>query len=356
MTIKVLIVDDEPINVQLLEEILEYEPGFQGKSVANGTDALALLDEYNPDIIILDIMMPGISGYEVCQQIKSNERHKFIKVLMLSGKVMVEERLKGYESGADDYITKPFVDDELLAKLKVFSKLKKTEEIDELKTSILQLFSHETKTPLNGILLGSKLILDSPSITPKIEEYVKLIQLSGERIHDLVRRILHLSNLRNNKILESKSKSIKTYLQDFTENKLSEKSKCLLTVNCPNDFSLNIDWQLFHEAFESVVENAIQYSPEGGTVTLTASNNGSTSTINVVDEGPGITPQIKDTIFNEFCSNQMDYHSKGATLSLAIGREIMHLHQGGLQVESIPGQGADFIFTFPSTLVSTLPS
>ncbi|MCK5070616.1 MAG: hybrid sensor histidine kinase/response regulator, partial [Desulfocapsa sp.] len=258
--------------------------------------------------------------------------------------------------GADDYITKPFVDDELLAKLKVFSKLKKTEEIDELKTSILQLFSHETKTPLNGILLGSKLILDSPSITPKIEEYVKLIQLSGERIHDLVRRILHLSNLRNNKILENKSKSVKTYLQEFTENKLSEKSKCLLTVNCPNDFSLNIDWQLFHEAFESVVENAIQYSPEGGTVTLTASNNGSTSTINVVDEGPGITPQIKDTIFNEFCSNQMDYHSKGATLSLAIGREIMHLHQGGLQVESIPGQGADFIFTFPSTLVSTLPS
>ncbi|MCK5070691.1 MAG: response regulator, partial [Desulfocapsa sp.] len=64
MTIKVLIVDDEPINVQLLEEILEYEPGFQGKSVANGTDALALLDEYNPDIIILDIMMPEMDGYE----------------------------------------------------------------------------------------------------------------------------------------------------------------------------------------------------------------------------------------------------------------------------------------------------
>lgn len=352
MTIKVLIVDDEPINIQLLEEILEYETGFEGRSVTNGMDALALLDEYNPDIIILDIMMPGIDGYEVCQQIKNNKRHKFTKILMLSGKAMVEERLKGYESGADDYITKPFVDDELLAKLKVFSKLKKTEEIDELKTSILQLFSHETKTPLNGILLGSKLILDSPSITPKIEEYAKLIQLSGERIHDLVHRILLLSSLRNNKVLETQTKSVKTYLYEFTKNKASKESKYFLTVNCPKDFSLIIDWKLFHEAFESVVENAIQYSPEGGTVTLAASSNDSLVTINVVDEGSGITNQMKDTIFNELCSYQIDYHTKGASLSLAIAREIMHLHQGDLQVESIQGQGANFIFTFPSTLLS----
>jgi len=158
MTVKILIVDDEPINVKLIEEILEYEQDFQYQSTVNGIEALAMLDKYNPDIIILDIMMPGMNGYEVCKRIKQNKNHRFAKVLMVSGKAMIEERLEGYEAGADDYITKPFVDDELLAKLKVFSKLKKTEEIDELKTTILQLFSHETKTPLNGILLGSQLI------------------------------------------------------------------------------------------------------------------------------------------------------------------------------------------------------
>jgi len=125
MAIKVLIVDDEPINVKLIEEILEYEQDFQYRSAFNGIDALALVDEYNPDLIILDIMMPGMSGYDVCAKIKSDKKHKIAKVLMVSGKAMIEERLQGYEAGADDYITKPFVDDELLAKLKVFSKLKR---------------------------------------------------------------------------------------------------------------------------------------------------------------------------------------------------------------------------------------
>ena len=125
MTIKVLIVDDEPINVKLIEEILEYEDDFHYKSAINGLNALAILDEYNPDIIILDIMMPVMSGYEVCMAIKRDKKHRFAKVIMVSGKAMIEERLEGYEAGADDYITKPFVDDELLAKLKVFSKLKK---------------------------------------------------------------------------------------------------------------------------------------------------------------------------------------------------------------------------------------
>ncbi|MBU1140379.1 MAG: response regulator, partial [Proteobacteria bacterium] len=179
MVSKVLIVDDEPINVKLIEEILEYEDEFTCRTAINGEEALSILDNYYPDIILLDIMMPGMSGYETCRRIKNEKKHKFAKVLMISGKAMVEERLAGYEAGADDYITKPFIDDELLAKLKVFSKLKKTEEIDELKTSILQLFSHETKTPLNGILLGSQLILDSPSLPEKITDYARLIKISG---------------------------------------------------------------------------------------------------------------------------------------------------------------------------------
>ncbi len=354
MTVKILIVDDEPINVKLIEEILEYEDDFQCKSVVNGMDALAILDEYAPDIIILDIMMPGMSGYDVCRKIKNDKKHTFAKVLMVSGKAMVEERLEGYEAGADDYITKPFVDDELLAKLKVFSKLKKTEEIDELKTVILQLFSHETQTPLNGILLGSQLILDTPSVSDKIAEYANLIKISGERLHDLVRKILLLSDLRNNRTLTITAQSVQQYLQGVArQTNNNHAGKCDVIVNCPTDFTLEADWHLFHEAFQSAVDNAIKFSLPQETVELTVSCNESAVIFCVTDKGPGIHPELKEKIFDEFYSQDILNHTKGTALSLAIAKEIMRLHRGSLSVESIPGEGASFIFSLPATSVKT---
>jgi len=353
MKVKILIVDDEPINIKLIEEILEYETDFQYKTAVNGKDALSMLDEYKADIIILDIMMPGMNGYEVCKKIKSDKNHKFAKVLMVSGKAMIEERLEGYEAGADDYITKPFVDDELLAKLKVFSKLKKTEEIDELKTAILQLFSHETKTPLNGILLGSQLILDTQSISDKVAEYAKLIKLSGERIHDLVRKILLLSNLRNNNQLDTVGQSVLDYIEGVVIQKSRDIEKnCKLSINCPFDFSLELDWKLFNEAFIAVVENAIKYSPDGGIIELSAVYNNKTVILKVTDQGPGIKAELKEKIFDEFYSQNIENHTKGTALSLAIAKEIMSLHQGTLHVESLAGAGASFILTLPSTLAN----
>ena len=352
MTIKVLIVDDEPINVKLIEEILEYEDDFQCRTAVNGYDALEILDDYHPDIVVLDIMMPGMNGYEVCKKIKAHKSHRFAKVLMVSGKAMIEERLEGYAAGADDYITKPFVDDELLAKMKVFSRLKKTEEVEALKTAILQLFSHETKTPLNGILLGSQLILDTPSISDKIAEYATLIKLSGERIHELVRKILLLSNLKNRHTLNITRQPVLDYLHGIAS--LADSSapgKSTIKITCPDDFSLELDWQLFHKALSAVVDNGIKYSPQGATVEIAASCDESSVCFRVSDEGPGIDPAIQDKIFDAFYSQQMTNHTQGTALSLAICKEIMKLHQGSLHVESVPGEGSNFIFTLPASSV-----
>lgn len=352
MTIKVLIVDDEPINVKLIKEILEYEEEFQSMAAVDGQSALAMLNEYHPDIIILDIMMPGIDGYEVCRQIKNDPRHKFAKILMVSGKAMVEERLQGYEAGADDYITKPFIDDELLAKLKVFSKLKQTEEIDELKTGILQLFSHETKTPLNGILLGSQLILDTVGLPEKITEYAKLIKISGERIHDLVQKILLLSSLKHNRPLNLGQQSISTYLQAVVnQKKHALENKCFLNIDCPNDFTLEVDWKLFHKAISAVIHNGIKFSPQDGTVNVSAICNKSNVCFRVSDQGPGIDPMLTEKVFDEFYSQQIENHSEGTALSLAISKKIMGLHNGNLHVESKLGQGSTFVFTLPLSTV-----
>ncbi len=352
MTIKVLIVDDEPINVKLIEEILEYEDAFQSRAAVDGVDALTILDEYNPDIILLDIMMPGINGYELCKKIKADDNHKFAKILMISGKSMIEERLEGYAAGADDYITKPFVDDELLAKMKVFSRLKKTEEVEALKTAILQLFSHETKTPLNGILLGSQLILDTPSMPDKVLEYAELIKLSGERIHDLVRKILLLSNLKNRQALNFSRQNVQQYLHGIVlPSDSKSKGKCTIKITCPTDFCLELDWQLFHKALSVVVDNGIKYSPREATVEITGTFDDSLVYFKVTDQGPGIDPAIKDKIFDAFYSQHITNHTQGTALSLAIAREIMRLHNGNLRVKSIPGEGSTFILTLPASSI-----
>ena len=115
--LRILIVDDDITNLKFLNEILEDD--YQLHSVSTGEDALNLMDEFNPRIILLDVMLPGISGYQVCKEIRSNEKHSDTGIILISAKAMVNERQKGYEAGADDYITKPFDHEELLDKIEV---------------------------------------------------------------------------------------------------------------------------------------------------------------------------------------------------------------------------------------------
>jgi len=112
---KILAVDDNSINLAVIEELLGSQ--YNLMTVSTGIDALKMAQEFRPDLIILDIMLPDIDGYEVCQQIRKSSLLRYTKIIMVSAKAMTSERLKGYQVGADDYLTKPFDGEELLAKV-----------------------------------------------------------------------------------------------------------------------------------------------------------------------------------------------------------------------------------------------
>ncbi len=153
---KILLVDDNPTNIAILEEILEED--YQVAIAMCGEEALAAAPDFRPDMILLDVMMPGIDGYETCRQIRANPTLKNTKIIMVSAKALVSERLQGYEAGANDYITKPFNKDELLAKVRVYLRLKCVEEVDQLKSNVITLLNHESGTPLHIILLAVDLL------------------------------------------------------------------------------------------------------------------------------------------------------------------------------------------------------
>ena len=115
---RILLVDDNPTNLAILEEMLGDE--YRWEAATSGEEALEIAPDFQPDLILLDVMMPGINGYETCRRIRANPALRNVKIVMVSAKALVSERLEGYDAGADDYLTKPFDEEELLDKVRVY--------------------------------------------------------------------------------------------------------------------------------------------------------------------------------------------------------------------------------------------
>ena len=224
---KILIVDDNQTNVAILEEMLSEE--YVTQTATCGREALSVAEGFLPDIILLDIMMPDLNGYEVCSKVRENDRMKYTKVIMVSAKAMVQERLQGYEAGADDYIVKPFDQDELLAKVRVYSKLKSAEEVQEAlqealekdqeaektKSQFLANMSHEIRTPLNVIIGFTDCILEE-KLSEEIRSQMQLVKQSGKHLLQLISDILDFSKIESEKIsLEIQAFDLPGFLGDL---------------------------------------------------------------------------------------------------------------------------------------------
>lgn len=132
---RLLIVDDHPANIAILGEILGND--YQVQTATCGEEALALAPDFQAALILLDTMMPGIGGYETCRRLRTHPTLRHTKIIMVSARVLVAERLQGYEAGADDYITKPFDEEELVAKVQVYLRLKAVEEVEQFTSNVL---------------------------------------------------------------------------------------------------------------------------------------------------------------------------------------------------------------------------
>lgn len=349
---KVLIVDDDPLNVGILEEMIGDE--YETASADNGEAALALLPKFYPDLVLLDIMMPGIDGYEVCRRIRQDKRYKYTRIILVSGKSLVNERIKGYEAGADDYVTKPFVAEELEAKIRVFLRLKRTEELDKIKSELLMLFSHETRTPLNGIISMAEFIQNEPDLSDRMRGHIGVITESGYRLLDFVEKASTLCNLKYNTKLKTQKESMAVHLKSAATileyNLKNDRKNIRLDLNLKKDVKLACDWNLVVKAIQFVLENAVKFSPDDGVISIDLDADKSACRVRITDQGEGIPPEWIDRIFDEFAIRDILHHNKGLGLSLSITRHIMELHGGEISVKSEPGKGAAFTLAFPLSM------
>jgi len=344
---KVLIVDDVSTNLLLIKRILE--DAYIVKTAQSGEEALEILPGFRPDIILLDIMMPGMDGYDVCQRIRNEKRYAFIKIILVSAKTMIDDRLRGYEVGADDYITKPFVKRELLAKTKVFARLKYEEEINQLKSNLLTLFSHETRTPLSAIIGLSDILMRNETITEDIKTRIGMISIKANELLEFTEKTSLLCSLKGDMPLYCFTEDLGRILKEIVrilDDKIKAK-KLRINFDIKDNTQSSADWSLMQKAFTYVLENAIKYSEENGQIDIQATMVNNQCRISFIDYGVGIPSDWIETIFDEFAIKDIMHHKKGQGLSLAITRHILELHGGVIRVNPDRKKGAHFVMRFP---------
>lgn len=345
----ILIVDDHPTNVALLEDILCDD--YALTTATCGQEALALAPDLRPDLVLLDIMMPGLDGYETCRRMRAHPALRHTKIILVSARALLSERLQGYEAGADDYITKPFDEDELLAKVRVYLRLKSVEEVEQLKSDLLTLLSHEARTPLNGLLPTLALLrVEQGMSAAERSLLLDMAYESTERLHRLIERGMQLSAMKAGQwkfhfVLADLQQVVHAAVRavmPYAAARHVQIEPCL-----PGEALTMLDTAAIQSVCTAMLENAIRFSPVDGRVEVRVLRDHEGFCMTVSDAGEGIAPDILSRVFEGFVQPDLQHHSEGQGLSLALARQIVLAHEGTITVQSTKGLGTTFSVGLP---------
>lgn len=366
---RILIVDDVPKNIQVLGNILINEK-YQISYTQDGNHALALIKKNKFDLILLDIMMPEIDGYEVCKKIMADPETAEIPVIFLTAKADKESVIKGFKLGARDYVTKPFNAEELLARVRTHLELKDKNEqlknvnqtleqkvierttelrsankklltLDKAKSDFLNIIGHEIRTPLNGIQGLTSLLTDSTDKDVQLD-YIKNLKESSDRLVKFSEIALLITSINTERYVMHKTfVGLKDLLNECIEIKLQNINKNLnYSINVdPDDIKIVGDSKLLKDCFESIIDNAIKYSPDKGLIEIKAYRDDDKVIVSFRDNGPGFSDEAKEKLFNYFSSDDI-MHSEGLGLGLASVKLITDAHHGKTEIKNMDDGGA----------------
>ena len=341
---RILIVDDHPNNVMILEELLDEHYDLQ--AAESGEEALELALSFEPDLILLDVMMPGIDGYETCRRLRQLRCVLNSKILMVSARASTADRLEGYAAGADDYLCKPFDHDELLAKIRVYLELRSTQEVDRLKSEFLGILDHEMRTPLTGLIAPLEILSeDSEMPVEERQEFIDIAYGSALRLHRLLERVMLLSSMRSGnhewRLGECELVACATEARERCAARMLAKG-VEVQVHVSGALDGLGDSSAITLLLEELLANAIEASHEGGRIDLELDGDGSHRSIKVRDAGVGIEPDFVPRIFEVFTAPDLNQHSHGHGLGLALVQEVVRAHDGRVSFESQLGAGTCF--------------
>jgi two-component system sensor histidine kinase/response regulator len=359
----IMIVDDNPANLKLLEDML-LQQGHEARSFPLGRLALAAAMKYPPDLILLDINMPEMNGYEVCARLKSTAELSNIPVIFLSALCETQDKVKAFQSGAVDYISKPFQFEEVQARVETHLKLHglqralelqnerlekavagRTRELveangrltllDHSKNEFLNLISHELRTPLNGLLGVSELILDGMSSTVENKELQEMFEQSRRRILAILDDALLLTQIDvNREAFRTAPVSLHATLCRAIEGTTEfAKSRRVTIAPPPADPDLVLgDEDLLVRALHNLLETAVKFSQEGETVRLSRKVVPDSSMVIIESQGRAIPSPALTKFFDLFSMSEASAPGGDLGLGPPVAYRILSLFGASVSV------------------------
>ena len=361
----ILVVDDLPANLLLLSGMLK-ERGYKVRPVLSGAQALQAAQRTPPDLVLLDINMPEMNGYQVCLTMKADPLLADIPIIFISANTDTTEKVKAFSVGGVDYVTKPFQFDEIEARVKTHlnirrlqAKLSRSNEqlraMEQLKADLTNMLVHDLRTPLTSYLSGLMTLDSLGDLNDVQREVLSMGVQGGHTLLSMINDLLDISKMEDGLLelaLESLSaeeivQAVLQQVQSLAQN----KGLILETDIAPELPLLNADRDKLQRTLTNLLGNAFKFSKDGGTVTITIRHAAQDNTVlfAIHDTGEGIPPEDYERIFEKFgqVASRKEGHLHSSGLGLTLCKMVVEMHGGHIWVESELGKGSTFQFTMP---------
>ena len=361
---KILIVDDVVSNVLLLKILLTNEK-FQVCTANNGRTCIEMAKKEHPDLILLDVMMPDINGFDTAVVLKKDEQTKYIPFIFLTALNTPQDLVHGFQVGANDFLTKPFNKEELVMRVTQQISLVAAKRIIEKQNAELKatlsnrdkmysVIAHDLRSPMASIRMVLNLVVQSASVeTVGPELYMLLDQANreSEEVHDLLDNLL--------KWTKSQTGRLNVVLQELDLNDIvpgvveifdviaQTKHITLELKKTDAPLKVTADNDMLKTVLRNFMSNAVKFSPENSTIQIIMANEGDFARVSVKDQGVGIAADRLGSIFHKGETTYGTGGEEGSGLGLQLCQDFARKNGGDCYVESVEGQGSTFSFTIP---------
>ncbi len=345
---KILVVDDNPDNVELLSKRL-VAAGYRTCEAGDGEEALRRVAQEHPDLIILDVMMPKLDGFEVCRRLKTDEATRAIPVVMLTAKREVPDKIRGLDTGADDYVTKPFNPQELMARVRSLLHLRTLQDkrVTEEKLGALgqmaEGVAHEVRNPMVTIGGFARRIRDRLPEGDALREYAEHIIKEVERLETMVEEIVRFKALMISPYESVDLVGVVEEALAHRERLFQEGGIRVVRTIDPDLPAIQGDRGNLILAVGNLIQNALEAMEPGGVLSITLSGEGDRVLARFADTGCGIAKSELANVFDPFYTSKMT----GAGMGLTMVHRIVIRHGGDVDIASEPGAGTTVTLHLP---------
>ena len=360
---RILVVDDDPLARRSIRAMLE-RGHYNVEAAEGGLEALALLATYNPDLLLLDIQMPGMDGLEVCRRVRALPDGDLLPILFLTGDESPDIHAQAFQAKGDDFLRKPVLSGELIVRIRSLMRLKRLQaevmaerdnllDLQKQREQLFEFIVHDLKNPLSAIQMGLEILDARDEANPGSRTQLHRLRDTARSMGRMIENILDIGRaeqvgLELHRTCIPLTSWLPTLLKEV-ESQAHHRNHHL-SWDCPADLEVEADQEFLGRLVLNLLDNALKYSPSGSSTRIEARLAEKGVRFEVRDQGRGIPEHLRGQIFEKFVRLEGKGHGtrSGSGLGLAFCQLVAEAHQGRIWVEENPPQGSVFVLEIPA--------